>query len=418
MKKEDTERVITELKEANARLEGELAKKTAEAKDADRERQQLLYNAGLKVKELNCLYGLAELIAKYGDSLDNIFSEMVYLIPPAWQYPDITCARIIFKGREFKTDDFKPAEWRQSAGIEVYGEREGSVEVCILEERPQADEGPFLSDEKRLIKAIAERLARTAEHKMAQDDLVNAKKVIEENYKKLKELESLKDGLTHMIVHDLNNPLTVTSGNIELLKLYSKDNLSRNQRECLESALLAANELKRMIGDLLDVNKMEEGKIILNYEDFDLADTARQVVEQMKILAERDDKTLSLEDCDDNLHLEADKELVRRVIGNLIGNALKYTPDKGHVYVRASSADNDSLCISVRDTGSGIPQDYLNRVFDKFVRVESEKVKTGRGLGLAFCKMAVEAHGGRIWVESEPGSGSNFKFLLPRKPKA
>lgn len=237
---------------------------------------------------------------------------------------------------------------------------------------------------------------------------------LEDNYKKLKELEKMKDSLTHMIVHDLNNPLMVISGRIDLLKMEGEGEFTENQKKNLEKASSALQDLKRMINNLLDINKMEEGKIKLNYESFNLGDIAKELVDQMKVIAGDDDKNLSLEIPDDMPEISADKELIKRVITNLINNAIKFTLPKGSAVVKVlyNNSDKD-FYVRVKDTGRGVPKQYLDRIFDKFVQVESKDVKPGRGLGLTFCKMTVEAHGGRIWVESEPGKGSLFTFTLP-----
>jgi|GEM_PF-5198817 Osmosensitive K+ channel histidine kinase len=380
------------------------------------EQDALLNNVGLFVKELHCLYGLAELIAKYTDSLEEVFNGAVSLIPSAWQYPDVTCARIIFKDREFKTDDFKVTPWIQSAPIKVFGYEAGAVEVYFLEEKPQKAEGPFLAEERKLINALADRIGRTAERKQMEEELAKAKKTVDENYKKLRELEGMKDSLTHMIVHDLNNPLAVVLGFMYVLKMQFEDKLTEDQKQTLAIAFSAGDELKRMIGNLLDINKMEEGKIKLRYDRFNPGTVAKEVVGQMQVTANVDGKTVSWEGTEEMPDLSADKGLITRVIANLINNAIKYIPPKGAVRVGASyNKDEKIFYVRVSDTGDGIPKEYLDKIFDKFVQVETAKARTGRGLGLTFCKMTVEAHGGKIWVESELGKGSAFTFTLPHK---
>jgi signal transduction histidine kinase len=137
----------------------------------------------------------------------------------------------------------------------------------------------------------------------------------------------------------------------------------------------------------------------------------------MQVIAGADDKILSLDASESLPKLFADKDLIKRVIANLINNAVKYTPPKGSINVSIQfDGGSNNFKIQVKDTGDGIPKDYLGKIFDKFVQVESnKKAKTGRGLGLTFCKMTVEAHGGKIWVESELGNGSAFIFTLPPK---
>jgi len=232
---------------------------------------------------------------------------------------------------------------------------------------------------------------------------------------KLKELERMKEDLTHMIIHDLNNPLMGISVEMQLLKM-DGENFSQEQREKLDMALLASEDLKRMINNLLDISKMEEGKLTLRYEGFQLGNFVKEVVEQMSLIAQNEDKIISLEVGEDMPDISADKEIIKRVISNLLNNAIKYSPLKATIFVKAFfKQDDKNFYIQVKDFGEGVPEEYLDKIFDKFAQLEDRKAEMGHGLGLTFCKMAVEAHGGKIWVESEPGKGSTFYFTIPLK---
>ncbi len=236
------------------------------------------------------------------------------------------------------------------------------------------------------------------------------------SYRKLEQLEKTKDSLTHMIVHDLNNPLMSVSGRLQLLQMGPEDMFTNEQKNNLDQALLSVNELKVMISNLLDINKMEEGKLVLRYENINLEHLLQEVLNEMKIIAEIEGKKIALEIAENMPKTSADKELIRRVIANFITNAIKHTPNQGTVIVKAFyEKENKEFCVQVEDLGEGIPEEYWGKIFEKFVQLEDEQAKRGRGLGLAFCKMAVEAHGGRIWVESEVGKGSTFYFTIPIK---
>lgn len=154
-----------ELEEERKRMEDELKKKT--------------HDLGERVKELNCLYGISELIEKPGTKLEEIIQGIVELIPRSWQYPGITCSRIIFESEEYRTENYRGTDWKQSSDIFVHGEQVGAAEVYYLEEKPEIDEGPFLKEERSLINAIAERLGRITERKRAGEDL----KVSEERFR-------------------------------------------------------------------------------------------------------------------------------------------------------------------------------------------------------------------------------------------
>jgi diguanylate cyclase (GGDEF)-like protein/PAS domain S-box-containing protein len=142
---------------------------------------------GERAKELNCLYGISNLVQRPDISLEEILQGTVNLIPPAWQYPEITCARIILGGQEYLTESFRETAWRQTSDIIVNGERSGAVEVCYLEEKPESDEGPFLTEERALINAIAERLGRVSERKQVDETLRES----EERYRSI--FESIQD---------------------------------------------------------------------------------------------------------------------------------------------------------------------------------------------------------------------------------
>jgi len=167
----------------------EIAMDITERKRAEEELQTRTYDLGERVKELNCLYGVLKLMSEPTRSLEEIFQRVVRLIPPSWQYPDIACARITFEGRQFKTDNFNETAWKQSADIRVSGEKVGSVDVCYLQERPAAHEGPFLKEEMVLINALAGEIGVFTERKRATEALRESEK----KYHQL--VDSLHEGI-------------------------------------------------------------------------------------------------------------------------------------------------------------------------------------------------------------------------------
>jgi DNA-binding CsgD family transcriptional regulator len=149
----------------------ELEKEAAERKQAEETPQKRTHDLEERVKELNCLYGISNLVEEHGTLLREILQGTVDLIPPSWQYPEITCARIILEGQVFATRNFKETIWKQSAEITVHRDRIGTLEVCYLEERPDSDEGPFRKEHRNLINAVAERLGRVIEYNRAEEAL-------------------------------------------------------------------------------------------------------------------------------------------------------------------------------------------------------------------------------------------------------
>lgn len=136
---------------------------------AQEELRQLHYNLGERVKELQCLYGIAQLIEKHGNDLASLFQGITNLVPPSWQFPEVTCARLTLSEDQYQTINFRKSDWTQSADIRIDGEIKGVLEVCYLEKMPDSDEGPFLKEERALIDAIVERVGRIAEHIMAEE---------------------------------------------------------------------------------------------------------------------------------------------------------------------------------------------------------------------------------------------------------
>lgn len=236
---------------------------------------------------------------------------------------------------------------------------------------------------------------------------------------KLQELEELRDGLLHMIVHDLKNPLFGISGNIEML-LLDKHNFSETQITAAENCFVSCKDLDKMIQQLLDIHKLENGKLNLNKKITDMTPLMEGVVKQLVKKAESKQISIMFSNKNSISSVKLDNGLIKRVVANLLDNGIRHTPKGGKIEVTTEPFDGkNSLCISVKDTGSGLEPVYHQKVFNKFEQVELNKkgVSVGTaGLGLAFCKMAVEAHGGKIWVESEGEcKGSTFRFTIPNE---
>lgn len=253
--------------------------------------------------------------------------------------------------------------------------------------------------------------------KSYHDELREKYQEIAEKNKKLEELEKAKEGLTHMIIHDLNNPLQAISGQIELM-LMGEDGLTEGPRLTLHRVLHFCRELKQQIQCLLDVYRMEKGGMQLEMRETDIVGMVDEVISQMKVRAES--KKISLAFHQDHAvpSIKVDGELLKRVIANLMDNAIRHTPAGGAVDVLVGFQETSGvLRFMIKDSGPGLAPEYREVIFNKFeqVKFRNAGARVGSsGLGLAFCKMAVEAHGGRIWVESEgEGKGCCFNFIVP-----
>ena len=245
-------------------------------------------------------------------------------------------------------------------------------------------------------------------------ELYRSKRELRRSYDKLRELETQRDNLVHMIVHDMRSPMMVILGNLEMAEM---EPLTKNLADYIDTASISAITILEMITSLLDVSKMEAGQMTLELSAIDMRVLVNETFRMVETL--RGQRVLNLTAPTKTEMIVGDARLIRRVLQNLIGNALRFTDkEKGTITVGIEIAD-DNVRVSVEDNGSGILQEYREKVFCKFFQVE--KRKKGRayssGLGLTFCKLAVEAHGGRIGLESDVGKGCNFWFELPRTGK-
>jgi len=230
---------------------------------------------------------------------------------------------------------------------------------------------------------------------------------LQANYKRLQEAEKLRDDMRNMIIHDLRTPLTAMLLGVEMLEQDAA--LDEMQHELAGIAAGGGKTLLGMINDLLDVEKMEAGSTQLQYSELSAEALVATALGQVASLALDGHNALITEIAASLPPFAGDEKKLTRTLVNLIANAIKFT-DGGTVTI-AATQDDGSIRFAVRDTGEGIPSEAFERIFEKFGQLDSRKV--GTGLGLAFCKLAVEAHGGRIQVESTPGAGSTFSFTIP-----
>lgn len=225
-------------------------------------------------------------------------------------------------------------------------------------------------------------------------------------------LDELRADLTSMVFHDLRSPLGNVISSLEVLQASLPP-----QDEALQSVLAislrSSRRLSRLVESLLDVGQLESGKAVLHKTQGSINSIIADAVEEIHPVAEAKGQVLHFTLAPADLpNLEMDVDMIRRVLINLLENAVKYTRGGGRISISASRLPGE-VRVAVSDTGPGIAPREQQRIFDKFTRLHQEGNSKGLGLGLAFCRLAVEAHGGRIWVESEPGQGATFTFTLP-----
>src|SRR5918992_1323276 len=242
---------------------------------------------------------------------------------------------------------------------------------------------------------------------------------LEESYRKLRELEKVRDDLMKMIVHDLKSPLTSVLAALEMVLDGDFGAVSEGQRRALGDAEAKAEDLLALIEDLLEVARLEEASIQLDLQPIAPAALITEILHEWHMRLAQEEAIATMDVADDTPVFHADKGLVKRVFSNLIQNALTHSPRSVMIAVRARpDAASGGVLFTVADNGPGIPQEYHEIIFRKFEQAKTPSTPRVRssGLGLAFCKLAVDAHGGRIWVQSAEGKGSQFHFTLPVHP--
>ena len=231
----------------------------------------------------------------------------------------------------------------------------------------------------------------------------------------LEGLELLRRELVANVSHELKTPISALRAHLENLL----DGVEQPDRETLQIMLVQSERLGRLVDQLLDLSRLESGDVPLEREGVELAPLVSQVFSEIQVARPDPGVTLADDLPGDLPPVFADRERVHQVLFNLLDNAVRFTPTGGRVTVTASR-HNGSVDVAVADTGPGISSEDLSRVFERFYRVDQSRSRDdgGTGIGLAIARSVVEAHGGRIWADSEPGRGSTFTFELPMAPAA
>jgi PAS domain S-box-containing protein len=233
-----------------------------------------------------------------------------------------------------------------------------------------------------------------------------------------KQLDALRDDLSAMIYHDLRSPLANIVSSLDMMRALIPETDNDVIQQVLAIAVRSSERMQRLINSLLDINRLESGQTITNRKATEVLPLIREALESVQpITSTKLQKVTVITDADLQ-PIWVDEDMIRRVIINLLENATKFTQVEGEIQIGANN-ENDWVRVWVRDTGPGIAPEAQEIIFNKFSRLQIERIQTterlpkGLGLGLAFCKLAIEAHGGKIGVESEVGTGSLFYFTVP-----
>jgi signal transduction histidine kinase len=232
--------------------------------------------------------------------------------------------------------------------------------------------------------------------------------------KKLKEVDQMKDDFISIAAHELRTPLTAISGYASLLKESLADKVSSNDEKSLDRVIISAKRLDKLVEDILDVSRIEQGRLSYNLQKYDINKIVKESAEELRSEAEHKGLKLKVNLTEQPEYVRVDEEKLKQVLLNLIGNAIKYTL-KGKIEVRVTSEDNQ-VVVDVKDTGVGMGVEEQKQLFSKFYRVKNKETSevSGTGLGLWITKQLVEKMGGKIGAQSIKGTGSRFFVSFPK----
>lgn len=260
--------------------------------------------------------------------------------------------------------------------------------------------------------ALADKAASSVDTAIA---IHNRNIQLREANRRIRESDQLKQDLTDMIVHDMRVPLTAVMGSLEMISDMIGAGASSQQTKLMKIALSSSQMLMNMVSDLQDISRIEGRKLNLTLVPASPESIIKRAISGTEILTSKKKLKVVINVPDSLPDVSADRERLTRVLINLISNAVRFTPEGGMISISAGRNDHNMVCISIKDTGEGIPKEFHKRIFDKFFQIESDRVRRGNtsGLGLAYCKTMTDAHGGKIHLQSEPGQGSTFTIELP-----
>ena len=357
-----------------------------------------------RIKELNCLIDISRIVEKPGITLENILQGIVERMPAAWQYPEITCAQIIFGEQEYKTKNFMSTIWKQRNCIYVNNEQAGLVEVCYLEEKPKVLEGPFLLEERHLINAISEWLGKIIERFKIKEELVTAKNKAEKSSK-------IKSNFLANMSHVIMTPLTAILGFSEMLLIDENDENRINKLNIIKKS---GEILKNIINDILDFSRIAAQKTKIEKSTFSLRNMITTIEDI--ILPKAKKKNLLLKTNAEGTipeYVEGDNQKISQVILNILTNSIKFT-ETGEILFKYKYKDG-ILKIEISDTGIGISEEEQKIIFSPFEQTRNihNYNNEGFGLGLTISKRLLELMNGTIKLESKMGQGSTFIIFIP-----
>nr|MBU1327918.1 cell wall metabolism sensor histidine kinase WalK [Candidatus Omnitrophota bacterium] len=283
--------------------------------------------------------------------------------------------------------------------------REGAYDYVIRENGFEKGLPVIMHNAMAAFHAVRER-------ERLQKEIAAKKIELEAANRKLQQLDKIKSDFVANVAHEFRTPLMIIKGNVDLVNKGGLGSVAPAQKEMLDGAINIVNRLSRLVNDLLDISKIESGKMELKKEPVQMNNIIEENLAIFDKIIKDKKQRLQKDLAMDLSKISADKDKATQIFVNLLSNAIKYTPESGIITIKTVNLEKE-IMVEVSDTGEGVAPDSLDKIFDKFTRVTAEK-KEGTGLGLPIAKDIVSLHNGRIWLESELGKGSHFYFTLPK----
>lgn len=352
-----------------------------------------------RVKELTCLYGIAQVAERRTIALAQKLQEIVALLPAAWQFSEHCSARLILDGETFTSPAFLEGAHRQGADVTLGGRPRGRVEVFYRGDLPVADEGPFLAEERSLIREVARQVGLVVEAHEAE----RAGAQMAEKLRRADRL-ALVGQLAAGVAHELNEPLVAILGYAELIQqsFGLPDRTARDLAGIVKASLHAREVVRKL---LLFARQAPVEKTSV-----DLNQVVRDALLMLETRLRQGDVKTVFKAAPELPQLLADASQLQQVVLNLCVNALQAMPDGGALEIRTGRREG-GLTLAVSDTGPGMSEEVLHQLFTPFFTTKG--VGQGTGLGLSVVHGIVTGHGGTLHVESTPGQGTRFEVFLP-----
>jgi signal transduction histidine kinase len=355
-----------------------------------------------RVKELTCLHGVAHAVGRQETDIREILQEVLPLLPPAWQYPDVAQGRIVLDGRTCATPRFGQARACQSTDIVVRGDTRGKVEIAYIEDRPSADEGPFLAEERALIDSVARELSSLVERQTIEEERAR----LQDHLNRADRLATIGQ-LSAGVAHELNEPLASILGFAQLCRKHPG----------LPAPAVA--DLDKIIAATLHAREVVRKLMLFARERPPAREwiALRRIIDEGVAFVESRARKAGVEirrDISADLpEILADPSLLCQVLVNLLVNSIQAMPEGGTLDVEAYPEES-GVVLAVEDDGAGVPPEVAERIFEPFFTTKG--VDEGTGLGLSVVQGIVTGHGGTIRVHSAPGEGARFEVWLPVDP--